>query len=186
MENIVKFNEIKDNNNFWFMFFAYNFPLSLDQETDMSLTEIMEDNYSVDMRWIDDFTGYYDGVIDEGDGYIDDPKRLKIELATGNNLYIEFHPGDTVYLIDNNEIGCTGPHYFVHRIAWSDFKKYSENLSDIEKILLLPMVYIKDEEKKELQNIVYNVLNSLELMKEIEENDYDIICRCIIAHCTDD
>lgn len=179
MNNIITYNKIKDNSSFWIMFLACNFPKGFDETTNIHIPEIMSENYNADMQWVDDFTGYYDGVMDESDGYIGDPKKLKVELSTGNKLYIEFHPGDTIYFIDDDEIGCTGPHYIVRKINWLDFKKYTCSLSYGEKFLMLPMVYTSEEYKEEFCKLVYECLKAT----KINECDFDIICKCIVRHC---
>ena len=87
-----------------------NFPSGVTSNDD-ALIEIMSEKYEdlIDHSFIDDLTGYYDGVFDESDGYIDNPNTIKMILSTGNELFIEFHPGDTIYYFGQEELGCTGP-----------------------------------------------------------------------------
>ncbi|MCR2048813.1 hypothetical protein NSB25_16185 [Acetatifactor muris] len=49
------------NRNFWVGYMATSFPTALDEETDMSLTELMTENGMRDTSWWDNFTKYYDG-----------------------------------------------------------------------------------------------------------------------------
>ena len=60
------------NRNFWVGYMATSFPTALEEETDMSLTELMIENGMCDTSWWDNFTKYYDGVLEESDGYIDE------------------------------------------------------------------------------------------------------------------
>lgn len=46
-----------------------------------------------------------------GKGFVNAPKAVVIKLANGYEFCIEFHPGDTIYYINGNQIGCTGPSY---------------------------------------------------------------------------
>lgn len=73
---------------------ATSFPTALDEETDMSLTELMAESGMRDTIWWDNFTKYYDRVLEKSDGYVDEPEILICELAPTQTLKIEFHPGD--------------------------------------------------------------------------------------------
>ncbi len=53
----------------------------------------MIENGMCDTGWWDNFTKYYDGVLEESDGYVDEPETLICELAPAQTLKIEFHPG---------------------------------------------------------------------------------------------
>lgn len=178
MRKLVDYEEIKNNSSFWVMFLASNFPESLDDKTDKTLSEIMSDNYSVNREWVDNFTGYYEEVFTENDGYIEDPNTLIIKLSTSNSLFIEFHPGDTIYFIDDNEIGCTGPEYVIRKINWTEFCKYTETLSSGEKILLLPMLAFDNEDQELLQQVIYEGLR----VTGIKEADFEIICNAIMEN----
>ena len=81
------------NLNFWTGFIATSFPTALEEETDMSLTELMTENGMCDTSWWDNFTKYYDGVLEESDGYVDKPETVICELVPTQILKIEFHPG---------------------------------------------------------------------------------------------
>ncbi len=81
------------NRNFGVGYMATSFPTVLDEETDMSLTELMTENGMLDTSWWDKFTKYYDGVLEKSDGYVDEPEILICELAPIQTLKIEFHPG---------------------------------------------------------------------------------------------
>ena len=55
------------NKKFWTGFIISSFPTSLNEETDMTLYELIEENEMVhiDINWWNDFTKYYDGVFEE-------------------------------------------------------------------------------------------------------------------------
>lgn len=65
------------NKKFWTGFITTSFPTALDEVSDMSLTEIIEENDLADYKWWCDFTGYYKGILDETDGYFSDPSICK-------------------------------------------------------------------------------------------------------------
>ena len=180
MRKIVDYETIRYEDNFWIMFFMGNFPLSCYNDAEGTLSELIYDRYGYNRQWIHEFNGYYDGIFDECDGYLDDPTTLKLELSTGEKLYIEFHPGDTIFFIDDDEIGCTGPHYFIHKINWSKFISYTNSLSSDKKMLLLPMVVIGDDEVESLRQIL---VEGLKMIEVINESDYSRIENAIIHNC---
>ena len=108
------------NKDFWTGFIATSFPTAIDEETDMSLPEIMEESNLGNAMWWKHFTKYYDGVIEESDGYIDDPETFTCNLTPAQRLKIEFHPGDTVYFINDKQIGCTGGEYCIQIFPFSN------------------------------------------------------------------
>ena len=157
MRNIISYESIKDNNDFWLYFIMTNFPESLDEITDKTCMEIIEENYTMNEEWINKFIKCYDGIFDESDGYVDNPNTLKIILATRDIFYIEFHAGDTIYYINDEEIGCTGPHYQIKKIDLEEYLNYTDMLDNKIKLLLLPMLKL---EKSEEFNIYY-ILNDI-------------------------
>ena len=180
MRKIINYEAIEKEKDFWLMFLMGNFPESLDVETDETLSEIISGLYSCNREWADEFTGYYDGVIDECDGYIEEPTTLEIELSTGEKLYIEFHPGDTIYFINDEEVGCTGPEYFIHKLNMAGFDSRTHSLSSDQKMLLVPMLAISEGEKEYLRKIINDGLNAIKVVKE---SDYKRICSTIIENC---
>ena len=107
----ISFYEI-DNLSFWINYFGCSYLNLYDEEEDVSVSELMEELCTEEVReWWEKFTGWYDGVLDESDGYLDDPAFLEAPLTQGRTLKIEFHPGDTLYYVNGEEIGSTGPHW---------------------------------------------------------------------------
>ena len=179
MRKFVNYETIRHEDDFWLIFLMANFPLSCYCD-DEDLNYFISHNYEYHDQWMDEFTGYYDGIFDECDGYLDDPTTLEIELSTGEKLYIEFHPGDTIFFIDDKEIGCTGPHYLIHKIDWSQFISYTNSLSSDKKMLLLPMLFIRDEERTDLRRTIVEGLKKINVIKE---SDYETIGNFIIHNC---
>ncbi len=178
MRQIIEYIELLSNSSFIPWFLMNNFPEGIDDSNECSLMELIQETCILDKEWIDKLTGYYDGVFDENDGYIDTPKAVVISLSNGDELCVEFHPGDTIYYINGNQIGCTGPSYMIRSISLTQFFEYTSNLNDSKKILLLPMVKITFEEKDELSNIINLVLSAVDMQGcSIEE-----VSACILEN----
>ncbi len=178
MKQIIEYIELLSNSSFIPWFLMNNFPEGIDDFNECSLMELIQETCILDKEWIDKLTGYYDGVFDENDGYIDTPKAVVISLSSGDELCVEFHPGDTIYYINGNQIGCTGPSYMIRSISLTQFFEYTSNLNDNEKILLLPMVKITFGEKDELSNVINLVLSAVDMQGcDIEE-----VSACILEN----
>lgn len=156
----VKFS----NKDFWTNFIMTSFPTSLDTEADEGLCEMIEENDSIvtDINWWTNFTKYYDGVLEESDGYIDDPETLVCPLTGTQTLKIEFHPGDTVFYVNNKQIGCTGGEYSIQVFPFSDLLKYMELRKDNRIfLLLLPMAAISKRDEKKAIKIISDTLEEV-------------------------
>ncbi len=136
----ISLDEI-DNLPFWLNYFGCSYLNLYDEEEDASVSELMGELCTQEvLEWWKTFTGWYDGVLDECDGYLDDPAFLEVPLTRGRTLKIEFHPGDTLYYIDGEEIGSTGPHWKLRTIPYKEL----EELLPLERgwqlfLLLLPL-----------------------------------------------
>lgn len=160
---MLTINDLKfSNQKFWTNFFATSFPTSLDEETDMSLSEMIEENCSTDTEWWKKFTKYYDGVLDESDGYIDNPEIVICNLTATQTLKIEFHPGDTVYYVNDKQIACTGGEYSIHIFPFTNLLKYAEEINGNRIFfLLLPLTIIKKQDAGNVAQIISNFLKDI-------------------------
>lgn len=150
------------NQKFWTGFFATSFPTALDEETDMSLSEIIEENKMSDINWWNKFTKYYDGVLEETDGYIDEPEMLICNLTNTQTLKIEFHPGNTVYYVNNKQIACTGGEYNIQIFSFTDLLKYTKEKNDNRIfLLLLPLTIISNQDINSATEIISNILKEI-------------------------
>lgn len=179
MRQMIDYLELLHNKCFAAWFLMNNFPEGIDICNDCSIAEIIEENCIIDKTWVDDLTGYYEGVFDENDGYIENPKTINLRLSTGVLLFIEFHPGDTLYYIDRNMIGCTGPDYSIRKILFSQFVEYTKEMNEEEKIFLLPMLRVCNNEKELALNLIETILSNYELQK----CKLDKLCECILENC---
>ena len=126
-----------------------------------------------------DFLKEYDGVFDEEDGYIENPRKLSVRLKNDNLLEIEFHPGDTVFYLNKENIGCTGPHFYIHKISLAQLKELvlDTDFAEEKFFLLLPMVFIEENEIEEMTSIISQYLVKLPFKAE----DHEIITMCITS-----
>ena len=141
--SIVHIKDI-DNLDFWINYFGCSYPNAYDEENDVSVSDIMLELYTEEIKsYWEKFTGYYPGVFDKCDGYVDNPTTLETSFAKDKTLKIEFHPGDTIYFINGEEIGCTGPHWKLQVIAFDEI----EQVISLENgrqlfLLLLPLAFL--------------------------------------------
>lgn len=164
------------NIKFWNFYFHKNYGHTYDKESGMTVYEMVEETMLFDEEWVDNFTQYCDGVLEECDGYIENPTTLMAALSENEVLKIEFHPGNTIFFINEKEIGCTGPHYGAHHVPYTEV----ENLlncanGEVLFLLLLPIVLI---EGKYIENALKTIISVLQHFFPVE------ICtdvaRCIV------
>lgn len=150
------------NKKFWTGYVATSFPTALDEEKDLSLSEIIEENKAADINWWGNFTKYYDGVLEETDGYIDEPETLTCKLTSTQTLKIEFHPGDTIYYINDRQIANTGGEYKIQIFPLADLLCYMERENDKRIfLLLLPLSVIKNQDMDNATEIISNILQEI-------------------------
>lgn len=147
-------------NKFWYGFWAGSYPNGYDEELDMSVEEIVGE--LADPDWWDEFTGYYDGVFEECDGYLDEPRTMEFELAADQKLTIEFHPGDIVYYINGEVLGSIGPHWKLQVVKYTDLEKV-EGLECGNELfwLLLPLAKVAADEEQEVRMVLARKLQEL-------------------------
>lgn len=150
------------NRNFWTGFVATSFPAALDEETDQSLTEIIEENQAADAKWWENFTKYYDGVLEDSDGYLDDPETLVCDLTATQTLKIEFHPGDTIYYVNDKQIACTGGEYHIQIFPLADLL-YFAGIQNEKRVflLLLPLTIVSSQEIETATELITDALQEI-------------------------
>jgi len=160
---MITLNDVTfSNKKFWTGFVATSFPTALDEETDSSLAEIIEEEEAADSNWWGNFTKYYDGVLEETDGYIEEPETLICHLTEAQTLKIEFHPGDTVYYINDRQIANTGGEYQIQIFPLADLLRYREGGNDNRMfLLLLPLTVITNEDTSHAAEMIANVLQEI-------------------------
>lgn len=139
-----------DKQNFWISFFSASYPNGVDEETDFTLYDILDEADLVNkevMDWWEEFTGYYEGVLDETDGYLEEPTTLEVSVNETETLKVEFHPGDIIYYMNDKEIGSTGPHFELQTMAYKKIEQISTGEYGKELyFLLLPIAKLEKEE----------------------------------------
>lgn len=150
------------NREFWTGFVTTSFPTALNEEADMSLPEMIEENEAADIKWWRNFTKYYDGVLEETDGYIDEPETLICNLTSSQTLKIEFHPGDTIYYINDRQIACTGGEYHIHIFSLTDLLNFVGIKKDKRIfLLLLPLAIIDSQDIDDATEVISNALQEI-------------------------
>jgi len=166
MEHIkmVAFDEIRDNEYFWLYFLSTAFPLAMDVAEDINLNEFIDNNYDCETdasEWVDSFVQYTEEVMDDGDGYVDEPNAISVSVENEEYI-IEYHPGDTLYFQNGKLIASTGPEYEVHVITFEHFRHLTEKIDDFFKaILILPLVYVEQSEEAAAKELVNKLIEEL-------------------------
>lgn len=163
--------------NFWINYFGCCYPNGYDESNDISISELMEEMYTEEVgNWWEQFTGYYEGVFDESDGYLDHPTTLEAQLPS-KILKIEFHPGDILYFINDKQIGSIGPHWELQTIAYQEV----ESLLSLKNgrqlfLLLLPLALI---EKEDIQAVREKIMEQMKYY--FSEDLCERVSGCIVA-----
>lgn len=151
-----------DNRDFWAGFLAGAFPTALDEDTDMSIAETLREAGLGSISAWDEFTGYYDGVLDESDGYVDNPACFEYALTPDRKLRIDFHPGDIVYSVNGKQIGCTGGEYSIQVFGYGPLHSWAEEQSNqLIYLLLLPLAAVEAENADAAKDSVSGVLRKI-------------------------
>lgn len=182
MRELVDIKVIENSKDIFSWFLMNGFPEGLDEENDMALVEIIEEEFIIDTKTVDEFTGYYDGIFDDNDGYVESPKAVEIVLNDSRRLYIDFHPGVIEYYIESNKLGELGPHYDIHKLSYGQYKDLLRDCSPIEKIMLLPMIFITQDDVEDVISLVAEFLPNYEINGDICNRIYS----CIISNCLDE
>ena len=182
--NRIDIKLFENSKNLLLWFITMNFPEGYDAEQDISLVEFMEENYEFDDDEINTVTQYYDAVFDENDGYVDEPNVIAINLSNGKELNVAFHPGDIEYYIDDEMIGCTGPHYIIRKIPYEEYKRMVSELSSLEKLFVLPMVCVTDEHvDMNPLFLLFSILIIALILSDVQIEDIEnTICSFILAN----
>lgn len=183
MEDIISIEEIKKQElYFWPFFFCSCFPNGYSEEDDVEITDYLQKNYNIDMVWVHSFTKYCSKVYEDCDGYVTSPRTLLIELNLDTKLGIEFHPGDTLFHLNGEKVGSTGPHFQIHTIAWDYFMRLTEGCPIEAFFALLPLSYIMPSE----YNAAIDLIKKKFLELPFEGNKDEILLNCILANLQPD
>ena len=159
-----------DNKPFWRGYFLIGYGEAYCEELDMSIWDMEEEIIrDGDLEYWNEFTGWYEGIIEESDGYLDEPAYFETYIdAMNRTLKIEFHPGETVYFLDGEEVGCIGPHSVTrHPLSFIAMKSILDGAyGDILFFLLFPMVELAEEDRVEAGELFLSRLVSTAVFDE--------------------
>ena len=164
--------------NFWTNYFGCCYPNGYDAAAEISVSELMQELYTEETgHWWDRFTGYYEGIFEESDGYVDDPATLEEPLRQDKVLKIEFHPGDILYYINDVQVGSTGPHWKLQTIPYQELEPlFSLPAGRQLFLLLLPLAFITKEEQPSVRKKIAEQMGNY-----FPENLCERVSRCITA-----
>lgn len=178
----IDIDSIIGNEFFWLYYISTAFTNALDEESDTALSDYMYENYEQlsDAKyeeWIDDFVQFSEDAMDENDGYIDEPNTVEL-LLNDNSFKIEFHPGATVYIFNNEEIGTVEGEYRLRTLSWENFNLLITGCADPKiPLLILPVLALEKPMIPKARRIIKKGLELLELKKEhIDKIAEMIIC----------
>ncbi len=164
---------------FWINYFGCCYPNAYDAEEEISASDLMMELFTDKVgNWWNAFTGYDDDILDENDGYLEEPATLITTLPQGKTLKIEFHPGDILYFINDEQIGSTGPHWKLQTMPFRDI----EQLLSLEKgrqlfLLLLPLAVLDNE--KDHESVRKKIAQQMH--NYFPEHLCESVSRCIVA-----
>jgi hypothetical protein len=164
--------EVLTQPEFWASYYMSGLEVLSDREPDYGhLCALLSVDKAQAEAWWEKFTGWYPGIFDQSDGWVDDPATVSFR-ANGVELLTQFYPGDTVYLlkgIDQQEavmFGIRGPHWRLPMLRWSEARSIAAQAevpgdtpagtgSSLAMLLLVPGVWISagDDEKVVAQEL---------------------------------
>lgn len=105
--------------------------------------KVLSDCFGVEesaaIEWWNEFTGWYDGVLDESGGEVDRPGLVEVALDGGECLVVEAHPGDVyVYRRRPSEeaqdtLANFGPHWFIPDWSLAGLERLVRNNVQLKK-----------------------------------------------------
>jgi len=99
-------------------------------------------------RWSRTFTGWYPGIFDHSDGWSDDPASIRVGLAGGVRLHVDFHPGDIYWTLHGPDmteaiLANAGPHWELPGLRFQEAVAIAAAVSEPRTLLLLlPIVAV--------------------------------------------
>ena len=117
--------------------------------------------------WWQKFTGWYDGVLDETDGWLENPSGVVVALTPRLALEVETHPGGTEFFVSSVEpprrrlVGDVGPHWRLPMFRWEE----ARGLSPHALVLTLPGLWVQGTEEG-CRAAVENAFRALPLSDE--------------------
>ncbi len=175
----VTIEAIFDNTLFWIYFISISFPNALSENGELTLSDFMFERYDHEIakKWANDFVQYTEDIMDDCDGYVEEPTTLCI-ILNGNDYRIEFHPGDTIYYLNQEKIGCTGPEFEIQSITWDLYCNLIDGIEDQRiALLLLPILSLDNSNAKEVENTIFSGLKAINL----NPDDFEQIASMIIS-----
>lgn len=175
---LVEFEQVAGNPYFWLYYLSVCFPLAFDEEEEMTLADFIYENYDCDgeaAAWVDAFVQFSEEIMQAHDGHAEDPTTVVVKAAA-EEYAVQFHPGDTIFFRNGQEIGSTGPNYDVQKLSFSAFVRLYQAIG-FASALVLPMVCVKEAESEQAAVLIRSLLSRMQL----EEEHLDLVTDMIVA-----
>jgi hypothetical protein len=150
--------EVLDNRLFWALVFGAGFGQIGEPPEMEAICSLLGVDPDAVEEWSNQLTGWYPGIFDDSDGCVQDPSAVRVPLAGGVDLTVEFHPGDCYWMLtDDREpspaaLANVGPHWALPGLRWqeavaaSDAIDRSSGDGAIALLLLLPVVWLTNSD----------------------------------------
>ena len=162
---IIEFDEIQNNIHFWLYFLSVTFPLAVNPQNDTDLSDFISENYDCNSasEWVNSFLFPDENPYDDNDGYSDNPVTVAVK-ADNQEYTVQFHQGDTLFLLNEKLIASTGSHYDIHKISFQNFIHLTEKIQNPKKsLLILPIAYINECDVKSAEKFVSGLISELNI-----------------------
>lgn len=135
---------------FWASLYCGTFGQVGDSPEPSTICSLLEVDERVALDWYHEFVGWYPGIFDESDGYSGDPATIRLALANGVKLRVEFHPGDRYWFLGGEDgaeamLANIGPHWALPGLRWQETVAIDDAAPHdgwMAVLLLLPVVWL--------------------------------------------
>jgi hypothetical protein len=120
-----------DAPEFWYMWFHTFGPVgdAIDESLLLDAFRIESEQAT---RWWNEFTCWYEGVLEEADGQVENPGVVSAGFRVGVSIEAEIHPGDIYFHLNHEStrllLGNIGPHWALPFISSAEAMALSSQL----------------------------------------------------------
>lgn len=162
--DIVTPEEIMSEKRFWNYFITYAFFRGHNQEKEERLMEYMSLHYPMDCAWNKEFAT--SKVTDQNDEFV------KMMAFYNSRYQICFYANRIEY----TRLAAWQKKEPIHRLNFKEFMKITKSWDATRRLLLCPVVLVKEKQQKQFLQIVRDALKGL----GIYENDIDLLAQMIL------
>jgi hypothetical protein len=143
-------DDILNDRRFWAALYRSSFGQIGDSEETSPACSLLGVDEESTLSWWQEFTGWHPGIFGESEGHSDDPAAVRISLANGAELRVEFHPGDRWWFLrgpggNQTMMANIGPHWALPGLRWQEAVALA-SAAPLPRwmpiLLLLPIVWL--------------------------------------------